>query len=377
MFVERLALEDFRNYGREEVHFADGLNVVVGANAQGKTNLLEAIYCLGGLGSLRSSESEVVRHGAERALIHAVLTRKGRQIRIDMEMKQTKGTRVLINRTPASGPRALRELATGVFFGPDDLTLVKGSPDTRRRFLDDLVVKLHPAREPVRREWERVLRQRNALLKTIPRSGSARSDAMSTLEVWDDAMSRAGAQLTAARIAVLEQLQPVVDARYRGIAGMGRIELSYASAWLSTQEVKPDVTHLRDVLEAQIAESRNREIDRGMSLVGPQRDDIAISIEKDGDSLDARAYASQGDQRTIALALKLAERDLLADALGETPILLFDDVFSELDPARREWLAKEVKGLGQTIVSSAGDADDVPGGHDRLLEVSAGKVTSK
>ncbi|MEA2486534.1 MAG: replication and repair protein RecF, partial [Actinomycetota bacterium] len=355
----------------------DGLNVVVGANAQGKTNLLEAVYCLGGLGSLRSSESEVVRRGADRALVHAVLNRKGRQIRIDMEMKQARSARVLINRTPASGPRALRELATGVFFGPDDLNLVKGSPDIRRRFLDDLVVKLHPAREPIRREWERVLRQRNALLKTIPRSGPGRAGALSTLDVWDDAMTRAGAELTAARISTLDDLKPAVDARFRGIAGSGEIVMSYSSAWLETKQVTTDVAALRAVLETQIEASRQREVDRGISLVGPQRDDVAIEIGNGADAMDARAYASQGDQRTIALALKLGERDLLAGALDDPPILLLDDVFSELDPARREWLAKEVKGLGQTIVSSAGDATDVPGGHDRLLEVVSGTVVSR
>ncbi|MDQ3878338.1 MAG: DNA replication/repair protein RecF [Actinomycetota bacterium] len=374
MFVDRVALEDFRNYEREEVQFADGLNVVVGANAQGKTNLLEAVYCLGGLGPLRSSESEVVRHGAERAIVHAVMNRRSRNIRVDMEMKQGRSARVLVNRTPVSGPRALRELATCVFFGPDDLSLVKGSPDVRRRFLDDLVVKLRPAREPIRREWERVLRQRNALLKTIPRSSAGRSDALSTLDVWDEAMGRAGAELTAARIETLEDLGPVVNERYAGIAGTGSIAMSYSSAWLDPGAVTNDVNALRAILEQQIAATRGREIERGMSLVGPQRDDVAIHIARDASVVDARAYASQGDQRTIALALKLGERDLLADALGDPPILLLDDVFSELDPSRREWLAKEVKGLGQTVVSSAGDSHDVPGGHDRLFTVVAGKV---
>lgn len=377
MFVARLALEDFRNYGREEVEFAEGLNVVVGANAQGKTNLLEGVYWLGGLGALRSSESDVVRHGMERALLHALVTRKARQIRIDMEMKRSRSTRVLVNRTPVSGPRALRELATCVFFGPNDLTLVKGSPEVRRRFLDDLVVKLHPAREPIRREWERVLRQRNTLLKSIPRGGSGRADALSTLDVWTEALTRTGAELTAARLEVIAELQPIAAARYGGVAGEGEIALSYSSAWLDPERRTTDPEELRRALEENLEQQRSREIDRGISLVGPQRDDLAIDITRGGETFDARAYASQGDQRTVVLALKLAERDLLARALDEPPILLLDDVFSELDPARREWLSKEVKGLGQTIVSSAGDATDVPGGHDRLFEVARGRVTTR
>jgi DNA replication and repair protein RecF len=200
---------------------------------------------------------------------------------------------------------------------------------------------------------------------------------MSTLDVWDDAMTRAGAELTAARISALEDLKPAVDARYRGIAGSGEVAISYASSWLEAQEVTTDVASLRGILEARVEATRPREVERGISLVGPQRDDVGIAIARDDEVMDARAYASQGDQRTIALALKLAERDLLADALDDPPILLLDDVFSELDPARREWLATEVKGLGQTIVSSAGDATDVPGGHDRLLEVVAGTVVPR
>ncbi|HEX2234977.1 MAG TPA: DNA replication/repair protein RecF, partial [Actinomycetota bacterium] len=359
MRVDELALEDFRNYERAHLALAPGLNLVIGRNAQGKTNLLESIHCLSGLGSPRSSDAALVRKGSERALLHARVSRGTRTVRVDLEIRPGRGARALVNKTPVAGVRRLAETVTTVFFGPDELSLIKGSPEGRRRFLDDLVVKLRPAREGLRREWERVLRQRNALLRSMPRHGGGARAAGPTLEVWDEALCRAGAALAAARLEALGRLGPPADRRYGSVAGGGRLLLTYESEWvpgagdLSLDELgSAGEDRLRGALEAALEASRAKEIERGVSLVGPQRDDVVVGVGEDG-RLDARAFASQGDQRTAALALKLAEYDLLCDALGEAPVVLLDDVLSELDPARRAWLVGAVEELGQVLVSSA------------------------
>jgi DNA replication and repair protein RecF len=389
MRADRLVLEDFRNYHHEAVEFSPTLNLVVGRNAQGKTNLLEAVYFLGGLGSPRVSDTGLVREGADRALLHADITRGTRAIHVDLEVRPGKGLRTLINKTSATGSRALRELVVGVFFGPDDPALIKGPPEGRRRFVDDAVVKLRPARDSTRREWDRVLRQRNALLKSAPRGGEANRSARSTLDVWDESLVRTGANLTAARLEVLGQLLPYARKRYEQIAGGGELELAYTSTWLDAEFCAASIASpgaidegsIRRALEEGIDQVRVREIERGISLVGPQRDDVAVLLASgsgDGSVLDARTYASQGDQRTCALALKLAEYDLLTDVLDEHPVLLLDDVLSELDPARRTWLLDSVRGAGQTIVASADAAEalfrqGISGAH--VIEVRAGKVS--
>jgi DNA replication and repair protein RecF len=382
--VSRLGLVDFRNYARAELEFPPGLNLVVGRNAQGKTNLLEAIYCLGGLGSPRSSQAAVIRAGCERALIHSVVTRGERSIRVDLELRETGGPRALVNRTPVESPRVLGEIVVSVFFGPDELSLVKGSPDGRRRFLDDLVVKLRPARYALRRELDRVLKQRNALLKTAPR-GPSEGRIAATLEVWDEALCDAGAAVVAARLEALGSLLPRARARYRAISGGSELRLGYLSSWLDEELAEAvlsspasvDVNKIREVLAGELATVRSREIERGVSLVGPQRDDVYIELSSEaGAPLDARTFASQGDQRSVALSLKLGEHDLLAAELGEQPILLLDDVFSELDPDRRKWLADAVRAVDQTILTAAEPGAVDSAAPARLFRVTAGQVVS-
>jgi DNA replication and repair protein RecF len=382
--VDGLALEDFRNYEREHVDLSPGLNLVVGRNAQGKTNLLEAIYCLAGLGSPRAADAALVRISAERALLHARLTRGSRSIRVDLELRPGRGTRALVNRTPVPGLHALGEVTSAVFFGPDELSLIKGSPDGRRRFLDDLSVKLRPSRHGLRREWERVLRQRNALLKTMPRSAASSASARTTLEVWDEALCRIGASVAAARLEALARLLPHARKRYADVAGGGDLELVYDSEWIAASssvnepgaETVSDEGLLRTALATALESVRSKELERGLSLAGPQRDDVTVLLgarAADG-FMDARAFASQGDQRTAALALKLAESDLLAESLSEAPIVLLDDVFSELDPTRRAWLADAVRGLGQVVLSSAEPDAAAIAGADRVLEVDRGHI---
>ena len=383
MRVGRLVLEDFRNYESLAVELADGLNLVVGRNAQGKTNLLEAVYCLSGLGSPRSPDSTLIRHGQERALLHADVTRRGRTVEVDIEMKPGRGTRALINKTAIPSNRALGELSVSVFFGPDELSLVKGSPDGRRRFLDDLIVKLRPSQQDLRREWERVLKQRNALLKSLRRGGGPR-DLPPTMEVWDESFAKAAAELASARLKALAALIPFAQSRYMEVAGGGALNLAYKSSWLHEDLAEkcidaPDripTDELRAAMHARIAELRIAELERGMSLVGPGRDDVTVRLaDASGALTEARTYASQGDQRTAALALKLAEHDLLSEVLEDKPILLLDDVFSELDPRRRDWLREAVRAAGQTLLSSA-DTDAWEGlGAERVFTVEQGKVS--
>jgi DNA replication and repair protein RecF len=375
--IAALGLEDFRNFPRVEVEPAPKLNLVVGRNAQGKTNLLESIYCLGGLGSPRAPDAVLVREGAERALLHAAVARGQRTVKVDVEIRPGRGVRALLSGSPVP-PATLGEVSASVFFGPDELSLVKGSPEGRRRFLDDLVVKLRPARHGLKRRWERVLRQRNALLKSSPRGGSPGS---ATLEVWDESFCKAGAELTAARLDSLAGLLPYARKRYEEVAGGGELELVYMSVWLG-DAISPgalDPDRLQETLARSVAAARTKELERGMSLVGPQRDDVAVRL-RSADArtglLDARTYASQGDQRTAALALKLAESDLLTDVLGEAPILLLDDVFSELDPARRQWLSDAVRGRSQQVMLSSAEPGAVRAARaDLVLEVVGGRIS--
>ena len=381
MIVEEIALQDFRNYEQARVAFAPGVTLVVGRNAQGKTNLLEAVYCLSGLGSPRSADAAIVRDGADAGYVHGRVIRGERKIEIDLELKPGRGSRALVNKTPVATAQTLPHTVVSVFFGPDDLTLVKGGPEGRRRFLDDLAVKLRPAREGTRREWERVLRQRNSLLKTAPRGSSS---VPATLAVWDDALRRAGAALAAGRLDALARLVPFAATRYQAISGGDFLHLAYESAWIDPGLVEKaleepatiEETALEECLGRALASVRSKELERGMSLVGPQRDDVmpTLSSSPSPHRRDVRTHASQGEQRTGALALKLGEHDLLAESLDEHPVLLLDDVFSELDPMRRKWLAGSVGNETQTIMSSAETGADEATGADRIVEVEAGEI---
>jgi DNA replication and repair protein RecF len=316
-------------------------------------------------------------------LIHADIERRGRATTVDMEFRPGRGTRTLVNKTAVQTSKIVAELLVAVFFGPDELSLVKGSPDGRRRFLDELVVKLRPARTTLKRDFERALKQRNALLRSWPKRGPVPPTMNESLSVWDETFARAAAALAAARLDGLAAMTPYARTRYAEIAGGGTIGLEYVSSWLpaaadpaggapwATEDL---YRYLRERLEMM----RQRELERGASLVGPQRDDVAVKLRTPSAAsdalLDARTHASQGDQRTAALALKLAEHDLLRSELDEPPILLLDDVFSELDPDRRGWLREAVRSAGQTFISSAEVVDWRALDAERVVEVSSGKA---
>lgn len=384
MLVANLVLEDFRNYGHQQIALTDGLNLVVGRNAQGKTNLLEAVYRLSGLSSPRGADGILVREGAETARLRADVTRRGRTVHVDMELRPGRVAKALVNRSPVSSTKVLSDLAVSVFFGPDELSLVKGSPDGRRRFLDDLIVKLRPAQASVRKEWDRVLKQRNALLRSYSRERDG--SLLETLEVWNEAFFRAGAALGAARLRALAALVPFASNRYSEIAGGGSLGLSYVSSWCAedlaagalADPASIDEVRLAEALRARVEAVHRGELERGVSLAGPGRDDVNVALATPGGParlVDARTYASQGDQRTCALALKLGEHDLLRTALDDPPILLLDDVFSELDPHRRKWLRDAVRDAGQTLLSSAEIDSWEALGAEAVFEVDGGVVT--
>lgn len=381
MHVEHLEVEDFRNYKLERLDLVGGLNLMFGRNAQGKTNLLEAVHCLSGLGSPRAPDAALIRDGAERALLHADVVRSGRQAHIDVEMRPGRGLRALVNKNPIARNKILSDIVVSVFFGPDELSLVKGSPDGRRRFLDELVVKMRPSQDSLRRELERVLRQRNAQLKALRKAVPAAPSLLDPLTVWDEQLMKVGAAVGSARLKALAALIPFSSERYVEIAGGGGLTLDYVSSWIDEESAAKaladpasiDETELARGLERRIDQLRQREIERGQSLVGPQRDDVIVKLRSaSGSLLEARTYASQGDQRTASLALKIGEHDLLTEVLEEPPVLLLDDVFSELDPTRRGWLREAVRSAGQTLLSTA-DTDQWGSlGAERAFEISGG-----
>ena len=380
MRLEALELVDFRNYQRALVEFSEGSTLVMGRNAQGKTSLLEAVFCLSGLPSPRGPDQALVRQGADRALLHGRVRRDRRAVELDLELREGR-RRALINKTPVRSARSLTDVMVAVFFGPDELSLIKGSPEGRRRFLDDLVVELRPGRGSLRREWDRVLRQKNALLRSAPRGASEKT--LKTLDVWDESLIKVGAALTGTRLECLALLLPAARRRWEEVASEGRLNLSYQSAWLP-QEVgdqavssgKVGESELRRHLELAISQARPRELERGTALTGPQRDDIYVGVSSSQGRavMDARTFGSQGEQRTAALALKAGEFDTLTEAMREQPILLLDDVLSELDPLRRRWLGEAVAGIDQTIVTSAEPGAAEALGATTVLEVVDGSV---
>jgi DNA replication and repair protein RecF len=374
-----LVLTDFRNYAEASVEFSPGLNLVVGRNGQGKTNLLEAINVLSGLGSHRGAAGEaMVRQGAERAVLSGTGSAGGRDVRVDAEVKRTGGTRLLVNRVAVERMSASSSagMLVAVAFSPDDLVIIKGGPEERRRLLDQGATRVRPLGAAERQEFDRVLRQRTGLLKAAPASQRA----LATLDVWDESFARAGAVVVRNRLAVLDKLRPEVLRRYRSVSGLpAEISMEYRASWLPEgselagrlQSGSASEDELRAALFDALAKARGRDLERGVSTVGPHRDDVEILLE----GADARLFASQGEQRSLALSLRMAERDLVAADRGEDPILLLDDIFSELDESRRGHLVEMVAASGQTIATATSGAG-WPTAVSRTLTVEAGRVVA-
>lgn len=359
MHVSHLSLADFRSYARVEVPLDPGVTAFVGPNGQGKTNLVEAVGYLATLGSHRvSSDAPLVRMGAERAVVRAAVVQGERRQLIELELNPGKANRARINRSSQVRPRDVLGIVRTVLFAPEDLALVKGDPGERRRFLDELITARSPRMAGVRSDYDRVLKQRNTLLKTaaLARRHGGRQMDLSTLDVWDQHLARAGAELLAQRLDLIAALRPLADKAYEQLApGGGPLALEYRG---SAGEALADATsreELYGVLLAALGEARKGEIERGVTLVGPHRDDLVLKLGQ----LPAKGYASHGESWSYALALRLASYDLLR-AEGNEPVLVLDDVFAELDARRRERLAELVAPGEQVLVTAAVD-DDVPG----------------
>ncbi|MEU4356517.1 DNA replication/repair protein RecF [Streptomyces virginiae] len=376
MHVSHLSLADFRSYARAEVPLDPGVTAFVGPNGQGKTNLVEAVGYLATLGSHRvSSDAPLVRMGAERAVIRAAVTQGERRQLVELELNPGRANRARINRSSQVRPRDVLGIVRTVLFAPEDLALVKGDPGERRKFLDELVTARSPRMAGVRSDYERVLKQRNTLLKSaaMARRHGGRSMDMSTLDVWDQHLARAGAELLAQRLDLIATLLPLADKAYEQLApGGGPLGLAYKCS--AGEPVDSGAARTREalyeVLLAALGEVRKQEIERGVTLVGPHRDDMALRLGE----LPAKGYASHGESWSYALALRLASYELLRSE-GSEPVLILDDVFAELDARRRERLAELVAPGEQVLVTAAVD-DDVPGVLvGARFGVSGGEVT--
>ncbi len=360
MYVSHLLLHDFRSYADVDVELGPGPTAFIGRNGQGKTNLVEAVDYLSRLASHRvATDAPLVRAGTDQALIRAAVVRDGRTAVLEVEITPGKSNRARVNKAPLPRARELVGLVRTVVFSPEDLTLVKGDPSDRRHFLDDLLVQRIPRLAGVRSDYDRVLRQRNSLLKTAGAAGrgSSRDTALSTLEVWDSHLARTGAELLGARLSLVDDLRPYLGAAYEAVA-RGASREAAAIDYKPSFEL-PESTALPDLEEgllAELARRRNDELDRGISLVGPHRDELLCSLGNASLRLPVKGYASHGESWSFAVALRLASYDLLRSD-GDDPILILDDVFAELDSERREQLAELVAGAEQVLVTAAVAAD--------------------
>lgn len=352
--VKKLWLNDFRSYDSSQVELAPGVTVVVGKNGNGKTNLLEAIGYAGTSASFRGASPDVIiRAGCGCAVVRADVDQAGRDVLIEVEIATAGRGRIQVNKQKLARSRDLLAELPITVFAPDDLALVKDAPAGRRAFLDHTLAQLQPSNDALRAEVERILRQRNALLKQA--GGRLTPDVETTLDVWDTQLADAGERLARARQSLTRALSPIVSAACIQLGGDSvEVELSYDAPWLAGG------------LGEALRESRSDDLRRGVSLVGPHRDELLIHL----DGLRARTHASQGEQRTLALALRLGSHRLVTDHLGVAPVLLLDDVFSELDDARSDALLAHLPTRhSQTVLTTAGR---VPPGAipDLVLHVS-------
>ncbi len=357
MHVRTLVVTDFRSWEHVELALDLGVTVLVGANGQGKTNLLEALGYLTTLGSHRvATDAPLVRHGAERAVLGAAVVHDGRELTVELEITPGRANRARINRSPVLRPREVLGVLRSVLFAPEDLALVRGDPGERRRFLDDLLVTRVPRLGGVRADYDKVLRQRSALLKTAGRRVGRGVPDLRTLDAWDGHLARHGAELLAARLNLLTALGPHVVRGYAGVAPDSRpIGLRYRSSLGEALPPGPaDVELIEAVLLTELGRVRAQEVERGLCLVGPHRDDLELLLA----GVPAKGYASHGESWSFAVALRLGSYDLLRTE-GAEPVLLLDDVFAELDRRRRARLAEVALGAEQVLVTAA-VTEDVP-----------------
>jgi len=369
--LAHLSLTDFRSYASAELPLDAGVTAFVGPNGQGKTNLVEAVGYLATLDSHRvASDAPLVRAGAERAVVRGSVVRDSRSMLIELEINPGKANRARVNKSPVPRPREVLGILRTVLFAPEDLALVKGDPSERRRFLDDLLVARTPRLAAVRSDYDRVLKQRNALLKTARLARRSGGPDLRTLDVWDAHLSRAGAELLAARVELVEAIRPLVDKAYAAVAhGSTSTSVEYVASLGAEVALQPDRDVLAAALQAALAGVRSEELERGITLVGPHRDELLLKIN----DLPARGYASHGESWSLALALRLGSYDLLCADGGE-PVLILDDVFAELDVDRRDRLASLVAPAEQVLITAAVAADVPEALAGARVDVMGGEV---
>jgi DNA replication and repair protein RecF len=379
--VTHLSLTDFRNYAEASVPFGPGPNLIVGRNGQGKTNLVEALGFLSTLGSHRVSQTgAMVRSGRDSAIIRARLEYNGRDILTEVQINRTGLNRAQVNRSVIK-TRDLPRYFSSVLFAPEDLALVRGDPSGRRRFLDQLLILRSPRLSGVLTDYDRVLRQRNTLLKSA-RAAGVKTNQLGTLEIWDERLVALGSEIIDERAALVRQLLPPLGAAYRAVAGADHGPNLVASLSILGADEEADQAPASTVPqpgEQDTAESfraaltglRRKELDRGMTLAGPHRDDVVFELN----GLPAKGYASHGESWSFALALKLASAELLReDSSSGDPVLILDDVFAELDQSRRRRLAAAVTGYEQVLITAAvfEDVPEVLAAH--AIHIHAGAV---
>ncbi len=369
MRVERLEVVEFRNHDHAAVELPAGVSVLVGPNGVGKTNLLEAIGYLATLGSHRvGQDAALIRAGAASAVIRAAVHRAGRRLLVDVELRPGSGVRGRVNGAPVPRARDLLGVLRATVFAPEDLGLVRGDPEERRRFLDTLATQRLPRYHGSRQDYDRVLRQRNTLLRSA--GGRLPASALATLEVWDEKLASAGAEIWSERLRLVAALTPRVELAYQRLAGRDdEVDVAYVSSVAGTLGLDPDPAKLAQALRERLVADRSREVERGITLSGPHRDDLSLALR----GLPARTHASHGEAWSLALALRLGSHRLLTEE-GEEPVLLMDDVFAELDRQRRDRVAEAALAAEQTIVTAAVAEELTPELDAAVFHVEPGSV---
>jgi DNA replication and repair protein RecF len=386
MFASRVKLTNFRNYESADIKFSSGVNLIYGPNGQGKTNLVEALNFFAALDSHRvAGHTPLIKQGKSSAIISLELSHDNRDLILEYEINADSSNRARLNRSEVAKPKDILGYLNSVIFAPEDLDIVKRDPSNRRAFLDQLIVQFNPRMHSVYADYDRVLKQRNTLLKSARATGT-KGDSLSTLDAWDQALVKNGTEIIAARVAITEKLSPPLVTNYQNIAkSNNEPSMFIRSSVVESSNLEQDDLETQDALDTAKKEEisrlfqqklsllRNKELERGITLVGPHRDDLQLNLG----SLPAKGYASHGESWSYALSLKLASLEILKSEskLGD-PILILDDVFAELDKDRREKLSDLVQQNEQVLITAA-VIEDVP---ENLLankfEVESGKVTN-
>jgi DNA replication and repair protein RecF len=385
MFAKRVKLTNFRNYETADIEFSSGVNLIYGPNGQGKTNLVEALNFFAGLDSHRvAGHSPLIKQGKSTAIISLELSHEARDLLLEYEINTESSNRARLNKSEVTKPKDILGYLNSVIFAPEDLDIVKRDPSNRRAFLDQLIVQFNPRMHGVYTDYDRVLKQRNTLLKSARATG-IKGDSLSTLDAWDQALVKNGTEIIAARVAITEKLSPSLVANYQNIAkSNNEPSMFIRSSVVESRKLDQDDLETQDSLETTNKEEisdlfqqklslvRPKELERGITLVGPHRDDLQLNLG----SLPAKGYASHGESWSYALSLKLASLEILKSEskLGD-PILILDDVFAELDKERREKLSDLVQQNEQVLITAA-VIEDVPGNLlANRFQVESGRVT--